>query len=686
MFNKILLAIFVASMTVTSAIAATGDVANDGGTASVETSSLENKWLDESGTPVKEFIQNGDGTWNMYNYDTGVLIQANRSNAIIQAYIGAGSIVDTVVSVVEYSAIITEDSTRLSTIDNAIAVNQAQTNQNTTDIAGVLGTVNDNAANIATNVASINANTTNVTANADAIGIAGVDRVFNTYSNLHSVWTEQPNGRYTSTSNPSISWDSLADLEVFIAANPSYGTLTLGSAAIIATGLNAGVEANDDAIAALQGRTTVLEIQADENELLIYANTDAIKVNADDITALDTRVDNVDTRIDNVDTRIDGVDTRIDGVDTRIDGVDTRIDNVDTRIDGVDTRIDGVDILVADNTAAINDIGQFGSDEVPFVGGTLSANWNGELFTFTETTEGSWLNDNGLGEVLTQARVNDIVAEVGLYTLNSYDAGTTFAASVTSINGSFVGTGEFGKVATAINDEADARIADVDAVLGTVTLNADGTITGTGDILTLITSIVTKVNADIAQEVIDRNAAVLVETNARIAEVSALRGVETGIAIIDAATVRGNAIAIVKETTARMAADSILSGRIDINSSRLDGHDVILADHEGRITRLEGFHTTEPQGSSVAVRLDDGRMMMMHFDVAGTMIGQPRMLTFMENPIFHMPGSVMWNDEGVMVDANTLEPVDQEGNVIIETTEVEELEAIEMDEMVQFGR
>ena len=305
MFNKILLAIFVASMTVTSAIAATGDVANDGGTASVETSSLENKWLDTSGTPVKEFIQNDDGTWNMYNYGTGVLIQANRSNAIIQAYIGAGSIVDTVVSVVEYSAIITEDSTRLSTIDNAIAVNQTQTNQNTTDIAGVLSTVNDNAANIATNVASINANTTNVTANADAIGIAGVDRVFNTYSNLHSVWTEQPNGRYTSTSNPSISWDSLADLEVFIAANPSYGTLTLGSAAIIATGLNAGVEANDDAIAALQGRTTVLEIQADENELLIYANTDAIKVNADDITALDTRVDNVDTRIDGVDTRID---------------------------------------------------------------------------------------------------------------------------------------------------------------------------------------------------------------------------------------------------------------------------------------------------------------------------------------------------------------------------------------------
>ena len=165
-----------------------------------------------------------------------------------------------------------------------------------------------------------------------------------------------------------------------------------------------------------------------------------------------------------VDTRIDGVDTRIDGVDTRIDGVDTRIDATLIHVlIHVDTRIDNVDILVADNTAAINDIGQFGSDEVPFVGGTLSANWNGELFTFTETTEGSWLNDNGLGEVLTQARVNDIVAEVGLYTLNSYDAGTTFAASVTSINGSFVGTGEFGKVATAINDEADARIADVES-------------------------------------------------------------------------------------------------------------------------------------------------------------------------------------------------------------------------------
>ena len=226
------------------------------------------------------------------------------------------------------------------------------------------------------------------------------------------------------------------------------------------------------------------------------------------------------------------------------------------------------------------------------------------------------------------------------------------------------------------------------AVLGSVTLNADGNITGTGDILAIITAIVTKVNNDIAQEVTDRNAAVLVETNARIAEVSALRGVETGIAIIDAATVRGNAVAIVKETTARMTADAILSGRININSARLDGHDVILADHEGRITKLEGLHpVTDKNGKGVAVRLDDGRMMMMHFNADGSMIGKPMILSFMENNVFHMPGSVMWTDEGVMVDANTLEPVDQEGNAIVEDeVKIEDLEKIEMGEVVQFGR
>ena len=714
MLNKMLMAIFVASIT-TSALAVDGDFSNESGVASVENTTIIPEVLAVAAqftrTNGKVYEDQEDGTWKQIEcFDLGC--GSDYSDAGIAALLAStpplGSITVEASDYIPasttttYSAIVTEDSVRLSTIDNAIAVNQTQTNQNTTDINAVLTTVNDNAADIVINSNAINANTINITANAtgvaanaDAIGIAGVDRVFNTYNNSHSVWTEQLNGRYTSTTNPSISWDSLADLEVFIAGNPSYGTLTLGSAAIIATGLNAGVEANDDAIALLQGRATALEVTAADHETRITDNTADIATN---VTAIEANATDIATNVTDIATIAADLITERDA---RLAAAITAAALDLAARDAIEANVTANTTSVANNADAIGSVAVLGvftsSANVVYTQDATDGKFYtpGNNFGYSQSViqswitggDGGWTSEPSVGSGLAQGVADN-------------------AADITALE-TVVGT-RIDDLETNLNTETSER-KSADAQLRTDFEAADVTIRGEIEAAELrLNTAITEGDARVAieaarllNEAVATQAALntamvtataLVQTNLNSESTARVAAdvIHTAAIAKNVSDISANAVAIVEEAKLRIAADiKIVMDQAKVDSDQniiINDNTARLDDHEGRISSLEALHVSADDGGrSVAVRLDDGRMMMMHFNGDGSMIGQPRMLTFMDNPVFHMPGSVMWNDEGVMVDANTLKPVDEEGNAIIETTEAEELSKIEM-ESIQFGR
>ena len=117
------------------------------------------------------------------------------------------------------------------------------------------------------------------------------------------------------------------------------------------------------------------------------------------------------------------------------------------------------------------------------------------------------------------------------------------------------------------------------------------------------------------------------------------------------------AASLVQEAVARIQADAIHDIKLAIHEGRLNDIDVILADHESRISYLEALHVVDKSFSKV-IDGPNGTKIVMHFDADGTMRGKARTLTFLENPVVHGEMDILWNDQGKAVNAITGKLVD----------------------------
>ena len=601
------MAMLLASMTATSALAVTGEF--DAGTDEVieVLGSISGEYTNGSGVvSIFTIVEVSEGVWEENSNPI--------SQSLVQSYLDGtetyGGAIDNVtgsMGVTYQAAVAVSGTGDFGEVADSI-------NNNADAIADNTTTIGDNADAIADNTAAIGDNTT-------AIGESILQ-----WTDLGGrVWTQTaPGGDFSSPAGGGFTDSVTAAYVIDQVTNSSNGNLVV----IGSTGLTGAVNDNFNALALLQGRTTALEVTAADHETRITDNTADIATN---VTAIEANATDIATNVTDIATIAADLITERDAR------------------------------LAAAITAAALDLAARDAIEADVTANTTSVADNAADITALETVVGTRIDDNATAIAANVTAIADNVTAIGVVAQDLVDAKVALQASI-----DFNASGIAQNVSDIITNAAIVTQLEVDLKL-LITANADA----------IVVERLARVAADEAlQTALDTEATTRQQADA----------IHTAAIAANVADIVQNAADIVTETQARVTADAILSGRIDVNSARLDGHDVILADHEGRIASLEALHVSvDDGGRSVSVRLDDGRMMMMHFNADGSMIGQPRMLTFMDNPVFHMPGSVMWNDEGVMVDANTREPVDANGNAIIEVTEAEELNRIEM-ESIQFGR
>ena len=114
---------------------------------------------------------------------------------------------------------------------------------------------------------------------------------------------------------------------------------------------------------------------------------------------------------------------------------------------------------------------------------------------------------------------------------------------------------------------------------------------------------------------------------------------------------------LVAEAVTRANADLAHDMKLAAHEGRLNDIDVILADHESRISALEALHVVDKSFSKV-IDGPNGTKIVMHFDADGTLRGKARTLTFLENPVIHGEMDILWNDQGKAVNAITGKLVD----------------------------